>query len=262
MSNLREFTWSARVVQFLPLAGAIAVARRSVPAAGLFLAWLLGYVVVKGAASVATIESGSYWRLVMPALPAFVLLTAAIPLLVPTLVDRREQARAASRPQARTSRDSHRRHSSSRRSPLAVLLASDSAAGGGAADAPGWVRLPTGDRGRHRCSRGRRVVSLTVRRSGKANELTWTDSTERARPFYRLYRASPSRGFLDMVCELRGVDRCELRAETLTTTRARRYVDPSPRRMRSTGWASPRIGSTIPIAATLRDQSPGRAVRG
>ena len=33
MSNLREFSWSARVIQFLPLAGAIAVARRSVPAA-------------------------------------------------------------------------------------------------------------------------------------------------------------------------------------------------------------------------------------
>ena len=44
MSNLREFTWSARVLQWLPLAGALAVARRSLPAAGLLLAWLLGYV--------------------------------------------------------------------------------------------------------------------------------------------------------------------------------------------------------------------------
>ena len=88
MSNIREFTWSARVLQFLPLAGAIAVARRSVPAAGLFLTWLLGYVVVKGAADVATVESGSFWRLIMPALPAFVLLAASVPLLVPTFVDR------------------------------------------------------------------------------------------------------------------------------------------------------------------------------
>ena len=88
MSNIREFTWSARVIQFLPLAGAVAVARRSVPAAGLLLTWLLGYVVIKGAADVATVESGSFWRLVMPALPAFVLLTAAVPLLVPTFVDR------------------------------------------------------------------------------------------------------------------------------------------------------------------------------
>src|SRR4029079_1350992 len=88
MSNLREFTWSARVLQFLPLAGALAVARRSVPAAGLCLSWLLGYVVVKGAADVATVESGSFWRLIMPGLPAFVLLAASVPLLVPTFVDR------------------------------------------------------------------------------------------------------------------------------------------------------------------------------
>ena len=88
MSNLREFTWSARVLQWLPLAGALAVARRSLPAAGLLLGWLLGYVVVKGAAEVATVESGSYWRLIMPALPAFVLLSAAVPLLVPTAMRR------------------------------------------------------------------------------------------------------------------------------------------------------------------------------
>ena len=88
MSGIREFTWSARVLQFLPLAGALAVARRSIAASGLLLGWLLGYVVVKSAADVATVESGSYWRLIMPALPAFVLLSASVPLLVPTFLDR------------------------------------------------------------------------------------------------------------------------------------------------------------------------------
>ena len=47
-----------------------------------------------------------------------------------------------------------------------------------------------------------------------------------------------------MVCEPRGVDRCELRAETLGTTRERRFVDPNPAPMPSTGSASPRTGST------------------
>ncbi len=89
MSNLREFSWSARIVQFLPLAGArrgrttFGSGRRAAPRR-----WLLAYVVVKGSASVATIESGSYWRLVMPALPAFALLAAAMPLLVPTFLRR------------------------------------------------------------------------------------------------------------------------------------------------------------------------------
>jgi hypothetical protein len=31
-----------------------------------------------------------------------------------------------------------------------------------------------------------------------------------------------------MICEDRGVPRCELRNETLVTTRERRYVDPNP----------------------------------
>ena len=53
MSNLREFFWSARVAQWVPIAGAIAVARKSVPAAGLLLGWLLAYVVVKGRRPVA-----------------------------------------------------------------------------------------------------------------------------------------------------------------------------------------------------------------
>src|SRR6185312_7577429 len=88
MSGLREFTWSARVLQFLPLACALAVARRSLAAAGRLLGWLVCYVVVKGAADVATVESGSYWRLIMPALPAFVILSASVPLLVPTFLDR------------------------------------------------------------------------------------------------------------------------------------------------------------------------------
>jgi hypothetical protein len=46
--------------------------------------------------------------------------------------------------------------------------------------------------------------------------------------FYRVYRASHSGGFPDMVCELRGVDRCELRSETLGTTREHRFLDPNP----------------------------------
>ena len=72
------------------------------------------------------------------------------------------------------------------------------------------------------------VISLDVRKSAGANELAWTDSTSRARTFYRVYRASPSRGFPDTICQLLGGRRCELRAETLVTTRDQTYVDPDP----------------------------------
>jgi hypothetical protein len=228
MSNLREFTWSARVIQFLPLAGAVAVARRSVPAAGLFLGWLLGYVIVKGAADVATVESGSFWRLIMPGLPAFVLLAAAIPLLVPTFLERMGP-RLTPLPGRRP--DLHATVAVVAflaLAPLAVLLASTPARSAHNPTPPpdfvasevivDEIGVPADPD----------VVSLEVSRVGGANELTWTDSTERTRTFYRVYRSSLSRGFPDMNCQLRGGRRCELRAETLVTTRERTFVDPNP----------------------------------
>jgi hypothetical protein len=228
MSNLREFSWSARVIQFLPLAGAIAVARRSVPAAGLFLGWLLGYVVVKGAADVATVESGSYWRLIMPALPAFALLAAAIPLLVPTLIQRMGPRLAPLPGRLPGLRTTSFVVAFLALVPIAVLAASTIAHSvHNATPPPDFVSSEVivdeigvpADAG---------VVSVDLHREGAAVELAWTDSTTRARTFYRVYRASLLRGFPDTVCQLRGGRRCELRAETLTTTRERTYVDPSP----------------------------------
>lgn len=228
MSNLREFTWSARVIQFLPLAGAVAVARRSVPAAGLFLAWLLGYVVVKGAASVATVESGSYWRLVMPALPAFALLTAAIPLLVPTFLARMGP-RLSPLPGRRPGRAATIAVVGFLAVvPLTVLVLSDQVRVAQQTTHPRAYVIPELIVDNIAVPVDADVVSLAVRRVGSANVLTWTDSTRRAATFYRVYRASPSRGFSEMVCERRGVDRCEQRAETLVTTRERRFVDPDP----------------------------------
>jgi hypothetical protein len=228
MSNLREFSWSARVLQFLALAGAIAVARRSLAASGLLLGWLLGYVVVKGAADVATVESGSYWRLIMPALPAFVLLVASVPLLVPTFLERMGPRLAplpGRRPGAKTTIAVVAFLAVV---PLAVIVTADQVHLARQPSPPYAYLIPElvvdgigvpADGG---------VVSLDVRRVGGANVLTWTDSTGRARTFYRVYRSSLSRGFSEMVCEPRGVARCDLRAETLATTRERRYVDPNP----------------------------------
>ena len=226
MSNLREFTWSARVLQWLPLAGALAVARRSVPAAGLLLVWLLGYVVVKGAAEVATIESGSYWRLIMPALPSFVLLSAAVPLLVPTAM-RRLGPRIAPLPARRPSW----------RATIAVVavtglvpivwLAAASVSrvearpdGVFVADEVivAGIGVPSDPD----------VVDLAVVRTPAGNELRWRDSTTRAQTFYRVYRASSEKGFTDLICETEGGQECHLRAETLVTTRELRYVDPDP----------------------------------
>ena len=96
--GLREFTWSVRVLEALPLAGFVAVARLSFTKAAFLGTWLGLYLVLKGSSDGASMDSGSFFRLLMPAFPAFFLLTAAIPLLVPTLGPR---VAAAYRPRPR-----------------------------------------------------------------------------------------------------------------------------------------------------------------
>jgi hypothetical protein len=81
--GFREFLWSARVLEFGAVAGAIAVARRSWPKALFLAVWLGAFFLVKGSSPAVTVETGSFWRLLLPAFPAYFLLIASIPLLVP-----------------------------------------------------------------------------------------------------------------------------------------------------------------------------------
>lgn len=88
MAGLREYFWSQRLLQWLPVAGVIAVARRSVPIALALGAWLGGYVLFRAARPDVGFEHGELFRELLPALPAYVLLASALPLLVPTLAAR------------------------------------------------------------------------------------------------------------------------------------------------------------------------------
>lgn len=88
MAGLREYFWSQRVLQWIPLAGVIAVARRSVAAALALGGWLGAYALVRWAQPGAGFEDGELFRELLPALPAYVLLASALPLLVPTLAAR------------------------------------------------------------------------------------------------------------------------------------------------------------------------------
>jgi hypothetical protein len=80
---LREHFWSGRVIQWLVLAGVIGLARRSRPAAVLVGGWFLTFAFVKGSYASASFEDGSLFRILMPTYPAFVLLLASLPLLLP-----------------------------------------------------------------------------------------------------------------------------------------------------------------------------------
>ena len=85
MAGLREFTWSNRVLQWLPLAGAIGAARRS-PLTGLLLGvWFGAFALAYGASPNFDIGDVTFFHAFVPALPAFSLLVACVPLLVPTV---------------------------------------------------------------------------------------------------------------------------------------------------------------------------------
>jgi hypothetical protein len=88
MAGLREYFWSARLLQWIPFAGAIAVARRSPTAAVALATWVGGYVALEAAQPGLGFEEGEFFRELLPVVPAYLLLVAAVPLLVPTLAAR------------------------------------------------------------------------------------------------------------------------------------------------------------------------------
>jgi 4-amino-4-deoxy-L-arabinose transferase-like glycosyltransferase len=85
LDGIAEVFFSLRVLQFLPFAGAIAVARRSWPLAIALSTWFWLYFVIKGSDSVSSVDSGSFWRLLLPAIPPLVVMVACLPVLVPRL---------------------------------------------------------------------------------------------------------------------------------------------------------------------------------
>jgi hypothetical protein len=83
LDALREHFWVARVMEWLPVAGTIALLARSRRAFLLVGSWFTVFLLAKGTYIPASIDDASFFRILMPAFPAFLLLTAAVVLLVP-----------------------------------------------------------------------------------------------------------------------------------------------------------------------------------
>ena len=81
--GLREHFWAARVMEWLPVAGCVALLARSWRALLLIGGWFVVFLLTKGTYIPASIEDASFWRILMPAYPAYLILAASIVLLVP-----------------------------------------------------------------------------------------------------------------------------------------------------------------------------------
>jgi hypothetical protein len=80
---LREHFWAPRVMEWLPVAGLVALLLRSRRGFLLLAPWFVAYLLLKGTYDPASVDDASFWRILMPAYPAFLLLAASVVLLVP-----------------------------------------------------------------------------------------------------------------------------------------------------------------------------------
>ena len=248
-NELREWFWSVRVLEWLPLAGALAVARRSLPVAGLLAAWLGAFVILKGTSTLATVESGSFFRYLMPAYPSFFLLAAAVPLLVPGVATRLAR-RWPPLEEPRLPR------AAAAAAAVALGLVPIAVAGlARTTDRPDDVLLVNGiltpvDEG----------IELTIRADGEARDLIWTAAEDGV--FYRVYRTAA--GGQDVTCaESGGTPECALELLVLGTTREGRFRDGSPppgsiyRVGKAANWRDDENqGDVFAISPPLRDPNP------
>lgn len=217
MNHLREYFWSARVLQFLPFAGLFAVGRRSLPLAALLGTWFAAFLLVKGASPLSTVSSGSFFRFVMPGFPAYFLLAVSVVLLVPTF-----GARLAARWPERPRRPVGVRTTGALAVGLAalpLLVVALLGPSSSPAKAAVWneILTPVDEK-----------IDVRVRAEGERRVLTWTHPRAGASDvFYRVFRTG--RDGRDLECADRGAaTECHLRMVLLGTTRAARWVDGSP----------------------------------
>jgi hypothetical protein len=212
--GLREHFWVARVMEWLPLAGCIALFARSRRGALLVASWFLVFLLVKGTYVPASVEDASFFRIMMPSFPAYLILAASVVLLVPGV---------RARPQP-----PHSSPLAGRR--LTVALAAAAAV---------FVLFPLGviaatpklhDHGTLATRVGDSLVpvspavDLRATVEGGAVRLTWRpQSASGASVFYRVLRQGGSNPTL--CAGTRGADDCHLYADPIAATRTTSFVD-------------------------------------
>jgi len=239
MAQFREFFWSMRLVEILPFAGLAAVWRVSGTKALFLGGWLAAFVVVKGTSHRASVQDGTFFRLLMPAWPAYLVLACALPLLVPGVAQRVKQQVAAVRPILLRSRPVVATGALIGVAPLLVVAA-----------------LPTlKDRSIVSEFTNNVIVPVAGDFDARARlvhgraELSWRrPAAARGDVFYRVYRSqiaggAPIGGVVDYVdgiaCQppSRAAADCQLLMDPVTVTPSRTFAEQA-----QPGWRTYRVG--------------------
>ncbi len=212
---LREHFWVARVIEWLPVAGCIALLARSRRAFLLVGSWFIVFLLVKGTYIPASIDDASFFRILMPAFPAYLLLAAGIVLLVPGM---------RARPERPSPVLAGRRRSIVFAAallvfaalPLGVIAATPRLHDGGRqAVRLGDSLIPVSD------------VGLAVTTKGNVVHLDWRPHPAGvASVFYRVLRAKGAGGGVACGGRLRGSsDNCQLYVDDVGSVRGRSFDD-------------------------------------
>jgi hypothetical protein len=216
--GFREHFWIARVIEWLPLAGLTGLLLRSLRGFLLVGTWFIAYVLVKGTYVLASLDDASFFRLLMPAFPAYVLLCASVALLVPGVRARAADARPLLQPRKLT-------YAVAAAAvvfaivPLGVVAATP----------------PLHDSGSRAVQLGLSLLPVSpsftphVTADGGAVRVTWpAQSSAGGKVFYRILRGKGD----DVLCGGRlnnSADDCRLYADDIGSTRGTEFVDdPGP----------------------------------
>ena len=212
--GFREHFWVARVIEWLPLAGLTGLLLRSLRGFLLVGTWFVAYLLLKGTYVLASLDDASFFRLLMPAFPAYVLLGASVLLLVPGVRARPAPSSPLLPPHKLT-------YAVAAAAvvfalvPLAVIAATP----------------PLHDSGRKAVQLGISLIPVSPKFDVQATavnggvKITWkAQPSHGAKVFYRILRGKGQ----DVLCGGRlnnAADDCHLYADDLGATRSTTFVD-------------------------------------
>ena len=214
LANLREVFWSLRFLEFLVVAGAFGVIRKA-PLKGLFVTvWFASFGIVKASSPRSDFPSATYFRLVEPGLPAFILLVVGVAFCLPGLGRRVRSfapVRSATRPDFRWV------------VPAAIVLAVVPLVLVGIARPASTMRIVR-DENTVQEAPLTQTMALHAKRNRDASvTLTWrSPPTGGTQPWFVVYTSSENDG-----CSPpnRGALECMLNMPVLTVTQSHQVVD-------------------------------------